>query len=214
MKRGLPVLAILLELGSVISSAQTKQAQKYSDPYERYLNGVGSSHREPSLRRFASACGVDVASVKAKYAVTAGNDWRQVKNLRHGLKSLESDFYATIEVWKSGSNVLVEMWPNSDDVGSEVRILYCFASDELRLAETIQWNVPVMQNPEIRPWGYSRHWRRDAQGSWKQADAAFVDEHEQIIPKPKLDADDEESLRWSPSFKPLSNLKLPKSMLQ
>jgi len=214
MRRCFPVLAILLELGSVISSAQAKQGQKYSDPYERYLNGIETSHREPSLRRFASVCGIDVTRVKAKYAVTVGNDWQHVKNLRHGLKSLESDFYTTIEVWKSGSNVLVEMWPNSDDVGSEVRILNCFVVGELQLAETIQWNVPAMQNPEIKPWGYSRHWRRDARGGWKQADTAFVDEHEQVIPKPKLDADDEESLRWSPSFKPLSNLKLPQSMLQ
>ena len=44
--------------------------------------------------------------------------------------------------------------------------------------------------------------------------AEFVDEMERLIPKPKLDEDGEKSLHWIPLLGPLSELKLPPSMLR
>jgi len=214
MKMLLPVLCLLLGLGSFISSAQSAPARKFSDPFERYLKSVGTNHRELSLQRVAAECGVNIAQMKATYAVTPGDEWQPVTNLQKGLKSLDSDFYTTMEVWKSDNRVLAEMWPNSDDVGSEIRVLYCFNKGELQFAEAIQWNEPVVQNANIKPWGYSRRWQRMAQGNIQQIRAVFVDEYERVISKPKLDADDEESLRWSPPMGPLSDLKLPQKMLQ
>ena len=127
---------------------------------------------------------------------------------------MESDFYTTAEMWKLENHVLVEMWPNSDDVGSEVRILYCFVSGKLQFAEAIQWNIPVMQDPDVKPWGYSRRWEWDKQKLMQEVRAGFVDQYERIIPRPKLDADDKESLRWFPPMEPLNDRKFPDDMLK
>jgi hypothetical protein len=214
MKRCSLVLIGFAGLGSFISSAQSASVQKISDPFERYLKSIDTNKREPSLRRFATECGVDVGRVRAKYAVAAGDDWQPVLNMRKGLRSLESDFYTTVEVWPAGNGVLVEMWPNSDDVGSEVRTLYCFAHGELQFAEVIEWNLPIVEEPGILPWGYSRRWERDQKRDLKQVKAVFVDEYEQVIRKPKLDSEEEQSLHWNPALGPLSEQKLPASFFQ
>jgi hypothetical protein len=214
MKRWFPILVILAGFGSFISSIQAAPTQKFSDPFGRYLKSVKTNQRESSLRRFATGCGVNVEGMKAKYAVSVGGGWQQVENLQKGLKSVESDFYTTAEVWKLENHVLVEMWPNSDDVGSEVRILYCFVSGKLQFTEAIQWNMRVMQNPDIRPWGYSRRWVSDKQKSMEEVRAGFVDQYERVIPRPKLDADDKESLRWSPPMEQLNDRKFPDDMLK
>jgi hypothetical protein len=214
MKRCSLVLVGFAGLGSFISSAQSASAQNFSDPFERYLKSIDTNRHEPSLRRFATECGVDVGQVRARYAVAAGDEWQPVSNMRKGLKSLESDFYATVEVWPARNRVLVEMWPNSDDVGSEVRTLYCFARGELQFAEVIEWNLPVVEKPGIQPWGYSRRWERDRKRDLKQVKAVFVDEYEQVIRKPKLDSEEEQSLHWNPALGPLSEQKLPASFFQ
>jgi hypothetical protein len=214
MKRWIPILVMFAGFGNFVSSIRAAVAQKSSDPFERYLKSVKTNQRESSLRRFATGCGVNVEAMKARYAVSAGGGWQQVETLQKGLESLESDFYTTAEMWKFEDHVLVEMWPNSDDVGSEVRVLYCFVSGKLQLAEAIQWNMPLVQSPDVKPWGYSRRWERDKQKSMHEVRADFVDQYERIISKPKLDADDRESLRWSPPMEPLNDRKFPDDMLK
>jgi hypothetical protein len=211
MKRNFLILLVLLGLGSFISSAQSAQS---ADPFERYLKSIDTNKREPSLERFAVECGVDVGQVRAKYAVTPGAEWQPTANLRKGLKSLESDFYTTIEVWKAKDRVLAEMWPNSDDVGSQIRILYCYRNGELQAAEAIDWNIPLVKDSKVKPWGYSRRWTRNAQGKLNLESIAFVDEYERMIHKPRLDADEEKSLLWIPPLGPLNERKLPASFLQ
>ena len=208
------VLVGLAGLGTFISSPQSSQSRKLSDPFERYLEGIDTSRRDPSLGRFSVRCAVDIEKVRSNYAVTSGGGWQTVRNLRAGLRTLDSDFYTTLETWQEGNHTLIEMWPNSDDVGSEVRLLYCFANGDLQFAEAIQWNIPLEPSAKIKPWGYSRRWDRDSQGKLLQTNASFVDDYERVIPKPKLDADGEKSLRWSPPMGPLKSLKLPKSLLR
>jgi hypothetical protein len=41
-----------------------------------------------------------------------------------------------------------------------------------------------------------------------------VDEYEQVIRKPKLDSEEEQSLHWNPALGPLSEQKLPASFFQ
>jgi hypothetical protein len=211
MKKNFLIPLVLLGLGSCFSSAQ---AVLSADPFERYLKNISTNHREPSLERFAAECGVDVGQVRAKYAVTSGAEWQPTENLRQGLKSLDSDFYTTIEVWKAEDRVLAEMWPNSDDVGSQVRVLYCFRNGEIKEAEAIQWNMPLVQESKVKPWGYSRRWTRNTKGNLQKTNAVFVNEYEQVICRPKLDADEEKSLLWVPSLRALNAWKLPVSFIR
>jgi hypothetical protein len=214
MKRWLPLLALLTGLGSSISFAQQKTVRKFSDPFDRYLKGVKEDVPEPSLHKFATECGVDLAKSQPRFAVSPGGGWMQVTNLARGLRNLDSDFYSTAEVWVEGNRVLVEIWPISEDVGSEVRVFRCFEDSILLQAEAIDWTVPVYQAPDVIPWGYSRRWERGLNGHIQRIKAEFVDELERPISKPKLDADDVKGLNWSPSLGPLNELKLPLALLR
>jgi hypothetical protein len=214
MKKWLPVLVLLAGLGSSISSAQAKPVRHFSDPFNRYLKDVKNGLPETSMQRFSTECGVDPLSILPRFAVGPGSSLTLVKNLARGLRSIETDFYSTAEVWVEGDRVLVELWTNSEDVGSEVRYYKCFAGQKLHQAEVIEWNVPVFQSPDLIPWGYSRRWERSANGGMQRTKAEFVDEMEKTIPKPKLDKEDEESLRWIPLLGPLNELKLSPSLLR
>ncbi len=234
MKNYLPVLAVLAGLGSSISckhsvpptpkpahepskqvdtSVQTESAVNTDDPFVRYLDDQKKNKFEPSLKRFAEECGFDIASVKPGYAVSAGGGWNPVKNLATGLQNLESDFYSVAVVWHKRDQVIVEIWANSDDVGSEVRVYRCFSNGKLLRAEAIDWNLP-MEQPNDSTWGYARRWNTDKNGSMQRTQAQFVDGMERPIPKPKMDADDKKSLNWIPSLEPLSEMKLPPELLQ
>jgi hypothetical protein len=213
MRRWLPVLLVITGLGCHFSSGQTKPTTHLSDPFDRYLAGVKANHRDSSLRGFATQCKIGLSQVQPKFAVSVGGDWRSVKNLAKGLSSLESDFYSTAEVWKAGNRILVEIWSISADVGSEVRIYRCFDNGKLLQAESIDWNVPLDQ-ADPPAWGYSRRWERAANDRMQIAKSEFVDGLERTIPKPKLDAEGERSLKWQPSLGSLSELRLPPALLQ
>ncbi|MGP8175419.1 MAG: hypothetical protein ACLP7O_12845 [Terracidiphilus sp.] len=211
MKHWLPVLILFAGLGNSISSAPQDIQPK--DPFNRYLVGIKSNQPEATLVRFADECGVDVSKSQARFAVGPGSSFTQVKSLAKGLKSIDTDFYSTAEVWMEGDRVLVEIWANSDDVGSEVRYYKCFANRKMLQAEVINWNVPVEQ-ADAAVWGYSRRWERGADERLQRTKAEFVDEMERPINKPKLDEEGEKSLHWIPPLGPLSELKLPPSMLR
>jgi hypothetical protein len=178
------------------------------------MASVKAGTPEPALQKFATGCNVDVSKILPRHAVGPGSSFTAVNDLAKGLRTLDTDFYLTVEVWAMESRVLVEMWANSDDVGSEVRYYECFVSQKLMQAEVIEWDVPVFQSPHVVPWGYSRRWERGENGRMQRTKAEFVDEMERPIPKPKLDSDGERYVSWTPSFRPLSELKLPPSMLR
>jgi hypothetical protein len=178
------------------------------------LAGIKTNQPEAALLRFGAECGVDILNLHPRFAVGPGSSLTLVMNLANGLRSIETDFYSTAEVWTEGDHVLVEYWANSDDVGSEVRYYKCFANRKLLQTEVIAWNVPVFQSPHVLPWGYSRRWERGANGHMQRTKAEFVDEMERQIPKPKLDEEDEKSLRWIPPLGPLNELKLPPALLK
>jgi hypothetical protein len=211
MKQALPVLGLLLGLGSCFSIAQAASPTK--DPLARHMAGVKAGTPEPALQKFATGCNVDVSKILPRYAAGPGSSFTPINDLAKGLRTLDTDFYSTAEVWASESRVLVEMWANSDDVGSEVRYYECFAAQELMQAEVIEWDVPMVQSPHVVTWGYSRRWERGENGRMQRTKAEFVDEIERPIPKPKLDADGERYISWTPSLGPLSELKLPPALL-
>ncbi len=210
MKRLLSVLALSAGLGCSISYALSAQQK---DPFNRYLAGIKSNQPEAAMVRFAGECGVDVLEIQPRFGAGPGSSLTLVTNLAKGLRSLDTDFYSTAEVWAEKDHVLVEFWANSDDVGSEVRYYKWFVDGKLALAEVIEWNVPSYQT-DIVAWGYSRRWERGANGRLQRTKAEFVDEMERQISKPKLDKEGEKSLHWVPLLGPLNELRLPLALLR
>jgi hypothetical protein len=211
MKSWLPVLVLLVGLGSSISSGQDKLQ---ADPFARYLAWIKANRPETDSVRFAGECGVDVSKIQPRYAVGPGSSFTPVKSLAKGLLSLETDFYSTAEVWPGENRILVEIWANSDDVGSEVRYYKCFANRKLVQAEVIVWTVPVEQSPDIVSWGYSRRWERGVDGRLRRTKAEFVDGVGRHISKPNVDDEEKKSLLWVPPLGSLSELKLPQVLLR
>ena len=211
MKYCLPVLFVLAGLGSSISSVQAKHVHLISDPFDRYIKESSTNLSEPALGRFAHECGVDVSNSQPKFAVNPGSKWMTVANLSKGLRSIESDFFSSAEVWHEGDQVVVEIWAISADVGSEVRVYRCFTKGELLRAEAIDWNIPLVKT-DVGTWGYSRRWERDTVTGMRRTEAEFVDEIERPIARPKLDAEGAQSLIWEPDLGPFADLKLPPAL--
>jgi hypothetical protein len=206
MKRHFLVLFLIVGLGSCFSFAQ-------ADPFVRYLSSVKAGTPEPTLLRFATECGVDATKIRPRYAVGPGSSPSAVRNLARGLRSVDTDFYSTAEVWPSQDRVLVEIWANSDDVGSEVRYFKCFIGGELTKAEVVNWNVPVSKG-DPRIWGYSLRWERSGNGELTKTKTEFVDALGRTISKPKLDSEGEKSLHWNPFLGSLEDQKLPPSLFR
>jgi hypothetical protein len=212
MKRTLPVLILFAGLGSCFSFSQTASLTK--DPFARYIASAKAGATDPALQNFATRCNVDISRIQPRYAVGPGSSVTPVNDLARGLRTLDTDFYSTVGVWTTEGRVLVEMWANSDDIGSEVRYFECFVPRELMQAEVIQWNIPVSNSQKVVSWGYSRRWERGVSGRMEQTKAEFVDEFERPISTPKLDAASKKSLSWMPSLGPLNELKLPPALLR
>ncbi len=212
MKKWLPVLVFVLGLGSCFSFPQTQQDNP-KDPFDRYLTSVKTHQPEAALVRFADGCGFEISHLRPRFAVGPGSSFTRVEDLGKGLASVETDFYSTAEVRVNADHVFLEVWANSDDVGSEVRYLECFIGGKLSQAEVVDWNVPVEKgDPET--WGYARRWERAPDGRLKPTKAEFVDAFGHSSPKPKLDSEGEKSLLWIPFLGSLDEWKLPPSMLR
>ena len=134
MKKWLPVLVFVLGLGSCFSFPQTQQDNP-KDPFDRYLTSVKTHQPEAALVRFADGCGFEISHLRPRFAVGPGSSFTRVEDLGKGLASVETDFYSTAEVRVNADHVFLEVWANSDDVGSEVRYLECFIGGKLSQAE-------------------------------------------------------------------------------
>ena len=212
MKVKFPVLMVIFELGTFLFTFRLSAATP--DPYTRYLVSVKANKPEASVGRFANECGIDLAHVPAKFAVSPGGGYKVVRNLAAGMKTLESDFYTSVEVHSNKSKALVILWPNDDAEGVDIRELLCYVGDRLEKAEMIYWEIP--QDPDFKGdvWGYQRRWERESDGKLFITKQGFVNTFERPIQKPKFDAEQEKDLQWTPDFGSLSKLKLPTALFQ
>lgn len=211
MKRSFLVLILFAGLGSSISFAQARHAFPIADPFDRYIKETSSNLSEPAVDRFAHECGVDVSNSQPRFAINPGSKWMTAANLSKSIRSVESDFFSSAEVWHEGDRAVVEIWAVSADVGSEVRVYRCFTKGELLRVEAIDWNIPLVKT-DVGAWGYLRRWERDAGAGMRRTKAEFVDGFERPIARPKLDAEGEQSLIWEPELGPLADLKLPPTL--
>jgi hypothetical protein len=213
MKSWLSVLVLLAGLGSSISFAQDKQQ---IDPFDRYLAGTKSNQPEAALVRFAGVCGVDINAIAPRYADRPGNSWMQVKDLSKGIHGLETDFFATVAVWKQSDRILVELWVMELDVASESRNFYCLDKRIITRMESVDWSLPITdQGGKENPgWGYEQLWIMTREGKYERTLHGFVDSVEKPISPPKLNMETQKRLNWTPTVWTSNDLKLPPALLR
>ena len=213
MKKLLPVLAVFAGLGSSISFSQGKHQ---ADPFGRYLTGIKANHPEAALVRFADECSVNIKTTEPWYADRPDNTWVQVKDLGKGIHGLETDFFATVAVWKQSDRILVEMWVMELDIASESRSLYCLDKRNILLVESSDWALPITgqggsQNPG---WGYEQRWKMSKTGKFERFHHGFVDSSGVSMASPKLDDKTRKSLDGTPLVRSWNDLQLPTALLQ
>ena len=205
------ILVSFVGLGSFVSSIQ---AQSQTDPFRRYLAIIKAASYEPAVEKFAGNCGLDLRTSSVRYADRPENKWIAVKSLAGALRGLETDFFATVAVWKKQDRVVIETWDMELDVGSESRVLYCLHSGVITSMQAIDWDLPVTDERGANMgWGFRQSWRLEAPKHLKAGPATYVDLHERPIRKPKFDGD-MDSRYWIPKNYVWSDLELPSELLQ
>jgi hypothetical protein len=216
MKRRLPVLILLLWIGSSISFGQSAPA---TDPLARYIAGVRTHKADPVALRFAADCGLNLTGIESRYAFA--NDetgtFHAVKDLAAAYDNVQMDLVGTEEVWKAGTRILVEEWNAELDVGGYARRLYCFdEKQKLQMVDDANFQLPT---DDGMPWGMHERWTRRTVGMFAATvPFEFIGLDEKRIPAPKLDKEDQEFARaWgkvAPNAFPVSDLKLPPELLK
>ena len=208
MKMYFPVLAVLLGLGSSISSAQIHPPK---DPFDRYLAETTAGKREPAFVRFSQECGIDLGASSVRYATRPDNEWKRTRDLSNALDGLETDFFATVAVNTAGEKSLVEMWTMELDVGIESRTFYCLDNQKVTRIEATEWTLPVTDEEEkTNPgWGYKQLWNLAKSGKFQRTQHGFVDWFEIPMNDPSLDIETRKALDWEPKIHLQTDLKLP-----
>ncbi|HMD75967.1 MAG TPA: hypothetical protein VKG86_01200 [Terracidiphilus sp.] len=215
MKHCLPVLAIFVGLGCSISPAQGKQQV---DPFRRYLADIKANQPEAALVRFAAECGVDLNKHRARYAQAPGDKLHVVTNLAHALVDQETDYYATVAVWKAAQNVLVEYWGLDLELGTQLRTFYCLRDGQIQMVEDLDWAYfegEGINGPIKAHWaGYEQRWKRKSESSYSTVLLRYVNLWEKEIPKPANDYEIPYASKSFPEMYRWEDLKLPPALLR
>jgi len=192
MKRGLPVLCVLLGLGSCFSRSQVPAvgSAELHTPLEGYITGLRQHKINGVAAGFATICGVKLneASHRFAFANDDAGRWKIVPSLPEAYDNLEMDLVGTAEVWKNPAGTVVEEWQAALDVGGFGRTLYCFdTTGRLKALDSTNYQI----SDDGRTWGMHERWLANADGTFR-ADIPFefVGLDDKPISRPKLDEDD------------------------
>jgi hypothetical protein len=167
--------------------------------------------------RFTRICGVklDEAAVRFAFSNDDAGTWKLVDDLPKAYDDIGMDLVGTAEVWKNSSGTLVETWQAELDVGGFGRTFFCFDKNgRLTAIDSVNFQIPTDDN---KPWGMHERWTLNKDSTFQAAiPFQFIDPDEKVVPKPKLDQDDEKFAgswgRIAPSIKTLNELKLPRAL--
>ncbi|MGA9672595.1 MAG: hypothetical protein WBQ94_25490 [Terracidiphilus sp.] len=218
MKHWLPVLFLLAGLGSSFSISQNSNSSAgQRSPLDFYIEGLRTHSMNNAAAGFTQICGVklDEAAIRFAFSNDDSGTWKLVDDLPKAYGDIEMDLVGTAEVSKNPTGTVVEIWQAALDVGGFSRSLFCFDKDgRLTVFDATNFQVPT---DDGKPWGMHERWILKKDGAFQAAiPCQFIDLDEKVIPKPKLDQDDEKFTRsWGhrpPPIKTLNELKLPKAL--
>lgn len=220
MKQTLPVLCVLLGLGSCFSLSQTQESSKpdFQTPLEIYINSLRSHQVDSATAEFAKTCGLklDETSHRFAFANDDAGTWKVVPSLPNAYDNLDMDLVGTAEVWKSPVGTLIEEWQAALDVGGFGRTLYCF-DNAARLIALDSANYQVPENG--LPLGMHERWVLQANEKF-HADIPFefIGLDGRRIVQPNLDKDDQKFVAsWGkkpPIALTIRDLKLPTALFR
>jgi hypothetical protein len=218
MKLWLPVLFLIAGLGSSISFSQNPNPPAgQGSPLDSYIEGLRAHSMNNAAARFTQICGVklDEAAIRFAFSNNDAGTWKLVDDLPKAYDDIEMDLVGTAEVWKNPAGTLLETWQAALDVGGFSRSLFCFDQDgQLTALDAINFQIPTDGG---KPWGMHERWILKKDGAFRAAiPYQFIDLDEKVIPKPKLDQDDEAFAgSWGhepPTIKTINELKLSKAL--
>jgi hypothetical protein len=218
MKRDILVLTLLAGLGSFFSISQnSKPPIGQESPLDSYIEDLRTHSMNNAAERFSQVCGVKLDEAANRFAFSNNDEgtWKLVDDLPKAYDDIGMDLVATAEVWKNPAGTLVEIWQAALDVGGFSRSFFCFNKDgRLTASDAINLQIPT---DDSRPWGMHERWILKKDGAFRAAiPFQFIDPDEKVIPKPKLDQDNEKFAKgWGhkpPPIKSLNELKLPKAL--
>ena len=214
MKRLLSILILLAGLGSCFSFSQVKEQP---DPFDRYLAGLKANHPEDVLVRFAANCGVDIESIKPRFAQSPQDNWVLVNDLSNALKDQETDFYATVAIWHAADRILIEQWGMELDTGNYSRHLICLQRQKIIFFESSDWTIPPVETAQQRAaypaWGYEQRWNISTNGRYEKVLSRFIDVDEHPINEPALDLETRKGLDLMWTVYTWRDLKFPNALL-
>lgn len=218
MKRIFSVLILLLGLGSSFSFGQNpKSPVVQRNPLDSYIEGLRTHSMNDAAAGFTRTCGVklDEAADRFAFSNNEAGTWKPVDDLPKAYDDIEMDLVGTAEVWKNPAGTVVEIWQAALDVGGFSRNFFCFDKvGRLTAFDAMSFQIPT---DDGKPWGMHERWILQKDGTFRAAiPFRFIGLDEKVIPKPKLDQDDEKfAASWGhkpPPIKTLNELKIPKAL--
>jgi len=181
---------ILLSL--ILFSAQAAAAG--SDPYSTYLNSIKGSHPDAIVSRVAKECGVDPGKATVVYGAKLGHTWSRTSSLKVAFGKVDSDFFASAELWRIGGIVrIARFWDLELDTGSEIDSVVCLdPMSRVVLVHASDWNISVAAGPE--GWGFQRDFVRNSSGEPASREGRFTDTQGRPIQATKLDDDEKRAI--------------------
>jgi hypothetical protein len=218
MKHYLPVLFLLAGLGSSFSIGQNpKSPVVQRNPLDSYIEGLRTHSMNNAAAGFTQTCGVklDEATDRFAFSNNEAGTWKPVDDLPKAYDDIEMDLVGTAEVWKNSAGTVVEIWQAALDVGGFSRNFFCFDKvGRLTAFDAMNFQIPT---DDGKPWGIHERWILKKDGTFRaEIPFQFIGLDEKVIPKPKLDQDDEKfAASWGhkpPPIKTLNELKIPKAL--
>jgi hypothetical protein len=163
---------------------------------------------------FVTACGLSIKNVRPpRFALNVG-EWQPSQDLVKDLREASTDFFSTAEVYTDvHSSTVVILWALSFDVGSEQGTMLCYSpSGRLRFLHSTNWALPV--GPGSKEWIFDQRRDFNHDGKLIHKEEHFLNKKGTVVPKPKLDPDEEKNYDWVFAGTKLSDLKLPATLLK
>jgi hypothetical protein len=182
------------------------QAAPDIDPYEEYLSSIKSGRPDAPILRVAERCGVNLSKAIVVYGTRIKHSWNRASNLKIAYGKVNSDFFASAEIWKIGGVPRVaRLWDLELDTGSEIDTTVCMDPAGLVvMTHEIDWNMPLAD--EHKGWGLERTFEREASGAPRFRESRFIDTRGSSIPTPPMDEDEKKNLNVRPEPKYFANL--------
>lgn len=183
-------------------------------PFDGYIETVKAHHPSSQVIGLIRSCGLSIQIEKSAYALER-QTWVISTNLPKDVFNAESDFLTTAEVWKQSKvGYVVNLW--TTDAESEQNTIYCFSSNgAIRFIQSTHWSIPYEGDGKWSyAWIYVQYLTFDTSGQLIHKTGHFVNQMDEPIATPQLDASELEDFDFVLIYKRIGDFKFPAQMFR